>query len=127
MQQITECAKQTACGGSKPKLVRRHNGTEKKNWNERFVDAVDEALKEVFKEEGIKVIYTFIEGNTQLTVKDLADKPEVFAKCFETLLSSSAKVIEEIILKKLYSKCGLKFKDKNDYKFSDYIKELKGK
>ncbi|MFA5365346.1 MAG: hypothetical protein WC325_09235 [Candidatus Bathyarchaeia archaeon] len=108
-------------------MVRRHNGTEKKNWNERFVDAVDEALKEVFKEEGIKVIYTFIEGNTQLTVKDLADKPEVFAKCFETLLSSSAKVIEEIILKKLYSKCGLKFKDKNDYKFSDYIKELKGK
>jgi hypothetical protein len=109
------------------KVAKTYKGTEPNNWNKTFAESVEASLKKVFKEEGIKVIYTFIENNTQLSIADLADKPQVFANNLEKLLSSSATVIEEIILKKLYSRCGLKFKEKNDYKFSDYIKELKGK
>jgi len=36
-------------------------------------------------------------------------------------------VIENLILKNLYSKLGLKFEEKEGYEFSDYIKELRKK
>jgi hypothetical protein len=36
-------------------------------------------------------------------------------------------VIEKMILENLYSKLELKFEEKEGYKFSDYVKELKEK
>jgi len=50
---------------------------------------------------------------------------EVFSDVLRRLLGSSSVIIEKLILKAFFSKFGLDFAEKEDYRFLDYIKELK--
>ena len=81
--------------------------------------------KQIFKEDGAKIIYEFLENHSRLKLEEVADKPEVFSAGLERLMGSGAKVIEILVLKKLYRKLGLKFEEKKGYGFPDYIKELR--
>lgn len=104
------------------------NAVEKgEEWNEFFVEVVDETLKQIFSDDGTKVIYDFLEKHSNLKLKEVANKPEVFSASLERLMVSAARVIEQIILKNLYSRLELKFEEKQGYEFADYILELKGK
>jgi hypothetical protein len=96
-----------------------------KDWSSFFAEAVDETLKQIFKEDGAKVIYEFLENHSRLKLEEVADKPEVFSDSLEKLMVSAARVIEQTILKNLYSRLGLKFEEKPGYEFSDYIRELR--
>ena len=90
-----------------------------------LLSVVDETMKQVFAEVGTKVIYDFLGNNSHLKREEIAEKPEVFSAGLERLMSSGAPVIENLILKSLYSKLGLEFEEKEGYEFSDYIKELR--
>ena len=104
------------------------NAVEKEaEWNEIFVEVVDETLKQIFSDDGTKVIYDFLEKHSNLKLKDVAKKPEIFSASLERLLISAARVIEQNILKNLYSRLEVKFEEKQGYEFADYIMELKGK
>lgn len=109
------------------KQVLNRRGAVKK-WKEVrgfFAEAVDETLKQIFKEEGTQVIYDFLEKKSGLKLEEVADNPEALSASLETLMASATQVIEQTILKKVYSKTGLKFEEKSGYTFSDYVKELK--
>ena len=95
------------------------------DWNSLFAKVVDDSLKQIFKEAGARVIYEFLETHTRLKLEDVADKPKVFSASLERLMVSAARVIEMVILKNLYSRMGLKFKQKQGYEFSDYINDLR--
>jgi len=96
-----------------------------KNWNIFFANVVDDTLKQVFKEDGTKVIYDFLENQAQLKIEDAVDKPEVFSESLKKLMLSAASIIEQHILKNLYSELGLEFEEKPDFQFADYLKELR--
>ena len=103
--------------------------TLEKTWSvdDLLLSAVDETLRQVFKEAGTKVIYGYITNKCHLKREEIAKKPEIFSAGLESLLVSAARVIENLILRKLYRKLGLKFEEKKGYEFSEYIKELKAK
>ena len=61
-----------------------------KNWNSLFAEAVDDTLKQIFKEDGAKVIYEFLENHSRLRLEEVADKPEVFSATLERLMVSAA-------------------------------------
>jgi len=90
-----------------------------------LLKAVDETVKQVFKEAGAKVIYDCLKNKYHLKLEEIAGKTEDFSAGLEMLLSSAASVIERLVLKSLYSKLGLRFEEKVGYRFSDYIKELR--
>lgn len=92
-----------------------------------LLSVVDETLKQVFKEAGANVIYDYLGNKCHLKLEEIAEKPEVFSAGLKGLLSSGAPVIENLILRNLYSKVNLKFREKRGYEFSDSIKELKEK
>ena len=98
---------------------------DQKDWNIFFADIVDDSLKQVFKKEGAKVIYDFLEKQAQLKLEDVANKPEVFSDNLAKLMLSAATIIEKLILKNLYSGLGIKFEEKKGYKFADYIKDAR--
>ena len=95
--------------------------------NDLLLSAVNETLKQVFKEAGAQVIYDFLGNKCNLKREEIAEKPEVFSADLKKLMVSAASFIEKMILEKLYSKLELKFEEKEGYEFSDYIRELKGK
>jgi len=90
-----------------------------------LVDVVDETLRQVFREEGAKVIYAFMKNNCHLELEEIAEKPKVFSSGLEELLGSAAPVIERLILENLYSRLQLEYKEMEGYEFSDYAKELR--
>jgi len=87
-----------------------------------LLSVLDETIKQVFREEGARAIYNYLENNSHLKLEETAEKPEVFSAGLERLLGSGAPVIEKLILKNLHRKLGLKFVEKKGYGFSDYIK-----
>jgi len=90
-----------------------------------LLSAVDETLKQVFKEEGVEVIYSFIENKCHLKRDEIAQKPEDFSAGLDRLLGSAAPVMEKLILQKLYDKLGLEFVEKDGFEFSGYVRELR--
>ena len=90
-------------------------------------DAVDETLRHIFKEEGARLILDYLENKCHLNRRRIAEEPEDFSAGLERFLGSAAPVIEKMILKNLYSKLALKFEEKEGYKFSDYVRELREK
>jgi hypothetical protein len=90
-----------------------------------LLSVVDETLRQVFREAGTEAIYGFLENNSHLKLEEIAEKPEAFSAGLERLMVSAARVIENLVLKNLYSKLGLKFVEKEGYEFSDYVKELR--
>lgn len=120
-----------------PKIDTRQNGivTEaievtkqlraKEPLDDLLLEVADEMLKHVFRETGTKVVYDFLESNSNLKQEEIAEKPEVFSAGLERLLGSGALVIEKLILKNLYRKLELRFEEKKSYVFSDYVKNLR--
>jgi len=102
-------------------------GEKTERLDDLLVSVVDETLKHVFKEEGVKVIYDYLENNHHLKRGEIAEKPEVFSAGLERLMVSGAPPMEKLILKNLYGKLGLKFRERDGYEFSDYIRELEEK
>ena len=90
-----------------------------------LVDVVDETLKEVFRDEGTRAIYDYLENKSHLRREEIAERPEIFSAGLEMLMVSAAQVIEKMIVKRLYSKLGLRFREREGYEFSDYVKELR--
>jgi len=109
-----------------PKRRGKH-GKEVRSLDNLLLDAVDETLRHIFKEEGANVIFHYLENKCHLNLRRIAEEPEDFSAGLERILTSAGSVIEKIILKNLYSKLELKFEEKEGYKFSDYVKELKEK
>jgi hypothetical protein len=100
---------------------------EARSLNNLLFDAVDETLRHVFKEEGANFIFHYLENKCCLNLRRIAEEPEDFCAGLERFLGSAAPVMEKMVLKNLYSKLELKFEEKEGYKFSDYVKELREK
>ena len=99
----------------------------KEKLDDVMLNAVEETLKQIFKEEGARVIHDYIENHSGLKREEIAEKPDVFSTGLGRLLASAAPVIEKKILENLYSKLELKFEEKSGFEFPDYIKELREK
>jgi len=92
-----------------------------------LLSVVDETVKQVFREAGAEVIYSFIENKCHLKREEIAERPEVFSASLERLLGSAAPMVEKLILVNLYSKFQVEYEEKEGYGFSDYVKELRGR
>jgi hypothetical protein len=126
MQYLKTITDKGEIGGESTKVISGLDcGKQQKDWNIFFASIVDDTLKQVFKEDGAKVIYDFLENQAQLKLEDAANKPEVFSASLEKLMLSAAKIIEQHILKNLYSKLGREFEEKPGFRFADYINELR--
>jgi hypothetical protein len=90
-----------------------------------LLKVIDDTMRQVFREEGTKIIYGFLANNSHLKREEIAEKPEVFSAGLEKLMVSAAQIIEKTVLKNLHRRVGLKFVEKEGYEFSDYIKELR--
>jgi len=100
---------------------------EARSLNNLLLDAVDETLRHIFKEEGVRVIFACLEKKCHLNRRRIAEEPEDFSAGLDWLLSSARPMVEKLILENLYSKLELKFEEKQGHDFSDYMKELKEK
>jgi len=109
-----------------PKRRDKHE-KEVRSLDNLLFDAVDETLRYIFRDEGANFILDYLENKCHLNRRRIAEEPEDFSAGLDRLLTSARPVVEKLILKNLYSKLELRFEEKEGYRFSDYLKELREK
>jgi hypothetical protein len=94
-------------------------------FNELFMVAVNEGLRSLAGEAIAKTIRYHLERVLEAEMEELIRKPERLAEGLEKIFGYGAKILETMILEKLYEKLNLNFKEKENYTFTDYIEEAK--
>ncbi len=89
-----------------------------------LLEAVDSGLQ-VLGESVKYVTYHHIERNSSLRREEIPDKLDDFHKGLESLFGAGARVIERIIVDKLYSELGLKFEEHEGRTLVDYVNRAK--
>jgi len=72
-----------------------------------------------------KLVLQHVERSCSLKLEDIPKRVEVFTNVLREILGSSSVIIENIIVRSLYSQLGLEFEYKEDYSFLDHLKELR--
>ncbi|MEM3737291.1 MAG: hypothetical protein QXJ75_04310 [Candidatus Bathyarchaeia archaeon] len=101
-------------------------GLRQKRFNGLLREAIDEGLVSTLGESAAKAVYYHLQKNFAFKNGGTPD-PEAFAEGLEHLFGYGAKFLEKAILKKLYSKAGINFEEKENYTFTDYVNAAKKK
>lgn len=102
----------------------RSKESERGEFDRLLLEAVDEGLMSL-GESVRQVIYYHLEKNNSLRRDAIPGKLEDFSSGLERIFGAGGKVIQKIIVNLLYSRLGLEFVEKADYKFADYVNEAK--
>jgi len=95
---------------------------QKPSLDDIVTEAIAEVINNVFEDGTSKIILKFLDENESGTIDQ---KAKNFASALPEILGSGSVIIEDLILETLYSKLGLEFRWKEDYRFHDYVKELR--
>jgi hypothetical protein len=95
------------------------------DFEQSLKETIDMQLKQVFGESGAAVIYQYLQSALSLNQEEIPRKLDAFSEGLNKFLSSGARVVEKVILDKLYSSFDQQFEFKEGYDFVDYIEDLR--
>jgi hypothetical protein len=98
--------------------------TKPQSFNEAFLDCVDEGLS-VLGNEPRQAVYQYLATIQSLDREQIPDKVDEFATGLKKALGSASRVIERLILKKLFQRMGSTFRETADLEFADYVRDAK--
>jgi len=87
-----------------------------------FLRSVDRGLS-VLGDSVRSSVYYHIERKHGLSRRHLATKPGDFADALEGLFGAGTGILLKMIVKELYLSAGLELREREDWKFSDYVAE----
>jgi hypothetical protein len=93
-------------------------------FRQALLEAVDTGLQQILGDSGRKATYFHLQRMYSLTREDIPNNPAVFASGLEKIFGVGANVIEESIVKNLYSKLGIKYEKKKGARFVDYLQDI---
>jgi hypothetical protein len=94
------------------------------SFNQVLLDCVDEGLS-VLGNEPRQAVYQYLATIHSLDREQIPDKVDEFATGLKKALGSASRVIERLILKKLFQRIGSAFREAPDLEFADYVRDAK--
>jgi hypothetical protein len=93
-----------------------------------LVESLDESFGAVLGEIPKKTVYDILEKNHAITKNRIPEKLDEFSVALETVFGAApSKVLERIVVKELYSKLGLTYIERPDWRLYDYVTEAKSR
>ncbi len=89
-----------------------------------FLECIDEGLS-VLGDEPRLAVYQYLSTICSLPRDDIPERVEDFAVGLKKGLRGASKVIERLILRKLFQRLGSTFREAPDLDFIDYVEEAK--
>jgi hypothetical protein len=89
-----------------------------------LLDCVDEGLS-VLGNEPRLAVYQYLATIHSLDREQIPDQIDEFATGLKKALGGASRVIERLILKKLFQKIGSTFRETEDLGFGDYVRDAK--
>ena len=94
------------------------------SFSQVLLDCVDEGLS-VLGNEPRQAVYQYLATIHSLDREQIPDKVDEFATGLKKALGSASRVIERLILKKLFQRIGSTFRETSDLEFADYVRDAK--
>jgi hypothetical protein len=94
------------------------------SFSQLLLDSIDEGLS-VLGNEPREAVYQFLRTILSLSREDIPDHVPDFAAGLKKALGGASKVIERVVLRKLFEKTGSNFREVPDMDFNDYVQEAK--
>jgi len=94
------------------------------SFSQVLLDCVDEGLS-VLGSEPRQAVYQYLATIHSLEREQIPDKVDEFAAGLKKALGGASRVIERLILKKLFLRIGSTFRETSDLEFADYVKDAK--
>ena len=94
------------------------------SFSQVLLDCVDEGLS-VLGSETRQAVYQYLATIHSLDREQIPDKVDEFAAGLKKALGSASRVIERLILKKLFQRIGSTFRETADLEFADYVRDAK--
>ena len=108
--------------------TRGHRGTSGNDFDRLLVKVLDESFASILGEIPKRTLYGVLETNHTITANRIPERLDDFTLALETLFGAAAtKVIVRIIARRLYSKLGLTYIDRPDWRLPDYVSEAKSR
>ncbi len=95
-------------------------------FDQLVLQAIDDGLS-VMGEEPKRALYQYLFTIHSLTREDIPARIGEFVLGLKKALGAASKVIEKLILKKVYEKIGSTFQESHGLEFGDYIEEARQK
>lgn len=93
-----------------------------------LVESLDESVAMILGEAPKKTVYDILEKSHAIARNRIPERLNEFAVALETLFGvASSKVIVRFVVKRLYSKLGLTYIERPDWRLSDYVSEAKSR
>ncbi len=93
-------------------------------FSQLLLECIDEGLS-VLGNEPREAVYQFLNTICSLSREQIPDRVPDFATGLRRALGGASKVIERVILRKLYEKTGSTFREVSDTDFNDYVLEAR--
>jgi len=94
------------------------------SFSQVLLDCVDEGLS-VLGNEPRLAVYQYLATIHSLDREQIPDKVDEFATGLKKALGSASRVIERLILKKLFQRIGSTFRETAELEFADYVRDAK--
>lgn len=95
-----------------------------REFEEILMEAVDKGLR-ILGHNMDRVIYYWISKNYSLKREEIPKRLDKFIQCLYEMFGLGASIIEGEILKNLFYRLGLRFREKEGYDFLDYVEEAR--
>lgn len=89
-----------------------------------LLDCVDDGLS-VLGNEPKEAVYQYLATIHSLDREQIPDKVDEFSNGLRKALGGASRVIERLILKKLFQRVGSTFRETADLEFTDYVMDAK--
>ncbi len=91
-----------------------------------LLKAIDESLS-VMGEEPKKALYQYLLSMHSLKTEDIPARIGQFTLSMRRALGAASRVIEKLILKRLYEKIGTSYQEVQRFDFADYVEDARQK
>jgi len=105
-------------------LLSTNETYKRKNFDRRFLEALDDSLRQVFGGTTARMILSHLERNKGLKREEIPRKIGEFSSCLNELLDLGAYPFERLLTKFLCSKLQLEYDANPELAFADYIRKL---
>ncbi len=94
-------------------------------FREVLIASVDDALASI-GENFRRVILFHVKQRSSLTLNDIPEKPTEFTAAINEVLGEGVvRVLERVIVKRLYERLGIQFVEKSGFELADYTQDAR--
>jgi hypothetical protein len=101
--------------------------TEQADFVNALLESIDETIGALFGQNVLEALYLNLKNKRSIRREEISNQLPTLSVVLQQYFGSSAATIGRSIARRLYSKLGFQFTNRDDYQLIDYVRDAKNK